>query len=60
MARKPKPTYVEDEPLFNVDVWNQEGDVVKHFRELTAEEVDGVRDQYEDQPWLTVVAEETR
>jgi hypothetical protein len=60
MVRKPKPTYVEGEPLYNVDIWNQEGDVVKHFRELTAEEVDEIRDQYEDQPWLTVVAEETR
>jgi hypothetical protein len=58
--RAPKPTYVEDEPLFNVDVWNNEGDVVKHYRDQTAEEVDQIRDQYEDEPWLTVVAEETR
>lgn len=59
-SRKPRPTYVEGEPLFNVDIWNDQGDVVKHFREVTADEVDEIRDQYEDEPWLTVVAEETR
>lgn len=60
MARKPKSTYVEDEPLFNVDIWNHEGDVVRHFREVTADEVDEIRDQYEDQPWLDVVVEDAR
>lgn len=59
MGRKPKSTYVEDEPLFNVDIWNHEGDVVKHFREITADEVDEIRDQYEDEPWLDVVVEES-
>lgn len=59
-GRNPKPTYVEDEPLFNVDIWNNQGDVVKHYREVTAEEVDDIRDQYEDEPWLDVVVEETR
>lgn len=60
MPRKPKPTYVEDEPLFNVDIWNHQGDVVKHFREVTAAEVDDIRDQYEDEPWLDVVVEDAR
>lgn len=55
-----KPTYVEDEPLFNVDIWNNQGDVVKHFREVTADEVDDIRDQYEDEPWLDVVVEDAR
>ncbi len=58
--RKPKPTYVEDEPLYNVDVWNNQGDVVRHFREVTADEVDDIRDQFEDEPWLDVVVEESR
>lgn len=58
--RNTTPTYVEDEPLFNVDIWNNHGDVVKHFREVTADEVDDIRDQYEDEPWLDVVVEETR
>lgn len=58
--RKLKPTYVEDEPLFNVDIWNNQGDVVKHFREVTADEVDDIRDQYEDEPWLDVVVHDTR
>lgn len=61
MARKPKPTYVEDEPLFNVDIWNHNmGDVVKHFREVTAAEVEDIRDQYDDEPGLDVVVEESR
>jgi len=58
--RKHKPTYVEDEPLFNVDIWNNQGDEVKHFREVTAAEVDDIRDQYEDEPWLDVVVEDAR
>lgn len=58
--RKPRPTLVEDEPLFNVDVWNTEGDVVKHFREISVEQVDEIRDRYEDEPWLTVVVEDSR
>jgi hypothetical protein len=60
MGRKPKPTYVEGEPLFNVDIWTNQGDVVKHFREVTADEVDDIRDRYEDEPWLDVVVEESR
>lgn len=58
--RKPKPTYVEDEPLFNVDIWNNDGDVVKRYWEVTAAEVDDIRDQYEDEPWLNVVVEDAR
>jgi len=58
--RQPKPTYVEDEPLFNVDIWNNQGDVVKHFREVTAAEVEDIRDQYEDEPWLDVVVEDAQ
>lgn len=60
MGRKSKSTYVEDEPLYNVDIWNNQGDVVRHFREITADEVDEIRDQYEDEPWLDVVVEEAR
>lgn len=58
MGRKPKTVYVEDEPLYTVDIWNNQGDVVKHYRDLTADEVDEIRDQYEDEPWLDVVVEE--
>ena len=60
MPRASKPTYVEDEPLFNVDIWNNQGDVIKHFRDVTAAEVDDIRDQYEDEPWLSVAVEDTR
>lgn len=55
--RKPQ---TESEPLYDVDVWNTEGDVVKHFREISADEVDQIRENYADEPWLTVVAEESR
>lgn len=59
--RNPKPTYVEDKPLlFNVYIWNNQGDVVKHYRDQTADEVDAIRDQYEDEPWLDIVVEESR
>ena len=57
MSRK-KPQ-AKQEPMFNVDVWNTEGDVVKHFRDVSADEVDNIREQYADDPWLTVVVEET-
>lgn len=50
----------DPEPLYDVDIWNTEGDVVKHFREISADEVDEIRDQYADEPCLTVVAEESR
>lgn len=60
MSPRTKTTYVEGEPLFNVDIWNNQGDVVKHYRDVTAEEVDEIRDQYEDEPWLDVVVEEMR
>lgn len=60
MGRKPKPTYVEDEPLFNVDIWNHMGDIVRHYRDVTAAEVDDIRDQYSDEPYLDVVVEDSR
>jgi len=55
-----KKQQAEPEPLFDVDVWNTEGDVVKHFREVSADEVDNIREHYADEPWLTVVADESR
>ena len=58
MGRAPRPTHVEDDPLFNVDIWNNQGDVVRHYREVTAAEVDDIRDQYEGEPWLDVVVED--
>jgi L-arabinose isomerase len=51
---------LEDKPLFNVDIWNNQGEVVKHFREITAAEVDEIMEQYEDEPWLDVVVDEAR
>jgi hypothetical protein len=45
---------------YNVDIWNDQGDSVIHLREVTAAEVDDIRDQYEDEPWINVVVEESR
>lgn len=60
VLRMPEPKKERSAQLYNVDIWNTEGDVVKHFREISADEVDEVRDRYVDEPWLTVVAEESR
>lgn len=60
MSRKPRPTYVEDEPLFNVDIWNHMGDVVRCYHDVTAAEVEDIRDQYDNEPTLDVVVEESR
>lgn len=40
---------------FDVDIWNFEGDVVKAFYDKTPAEVDAIRDQYADDPTLSVV-----
>lgn len=43
---------------FDVAIWNHEGDVVKAFWGITADEVDEIREQYADEPLLTVVVQE--
>lgn len=58
--RKPKPTHVEDEPLFNVDIWNTQGEVVRHYRDMTAAEVEDIRDDYDGEPWFDVVVEDAQ
>lgn len=47
-----------DPTRFNVDVWNDEGDVVRWFKRVTAAEVEDIRFQYRDDPTLSVVVEE--
>lgn len=47
-----------DPTRFDVDVWNHEGDVVRWFRSVTADEVEDIRKEYDDDPSLSVVAEE--
>jgi len=46
-----------DEPRerYDVDVWNHDGDVVRWFRNVTDDEVDEIRTQFEDDPLLVVV-----
>lgn len=56
MARKPKQQPVDDE-RYEVTVWDHEGDIVKKLWEATYEEAEEVREQYEDEPLLTVVVE---
>ncbi|QPF87012.1 hypothetical protein IC762_12230 [Bradyrhizobium genosp. L] len=47
-----------DTPLYRVYIWNNQGDVVAHFRGLTTEQVDEIKGRYEDETWLDVVLEE--
>lgn len=47
-----------DPTRFDVDVWSHEGDVIRWFRRVTADEVDGIRKEYEDNPTVEVVATE--
>lgn len=50
----------EPEQKFNVDVWdNFNGDVVKSYFDVTADDLDDIREQYADEP-LEVVATEAR
>jgi hypothetical protein len=46
------------EDLFDVAIWNHYGDVVKAFWDVSADEVDEIRAQYEDEPELVVVVTE--
>ena len=49
-----------DGALFDVSVWDYEGDIVKKFWSVTADGVDAIKAQYEDEPTLSVVVEECR
>jgi hypothetical protein len=44
-----------DPARFDVDVWNHEGDVIRWFRSVTADEVESIRKDYEDNPTAQVV-----
>lgn len=49
--RKPKLEW-----HYEVTVWNQtNGDVERKCWDITERELDELRDQYEDEPWLDVV-----
>lgn len=48
-----------DPSRFNVDVWNHEGDVIRWFRRVTADEVEGIRKEYADNPTASVVVTDT-
>ena len=49
--RKPKTEW-----HYEVTVWNQtNGDVERKCWDITENELDELRDQYEDEPWLDVV-----
>ena len=43
---------------FDVDVWNHEGEVVRHLRDVTWDEAEEIQDEYSDDPLLTVVVEQ--
>jgi hypothetical protein len=48
-----------DPARYDVDVWNHDGYVIRWFRSVTADEVDGIRKEYEDNPTASVVVTET-
>jgi hypothetical protein len=45
------------EELYNVTIWNYEGDVVKAYWSVTADEVDDIQEEYADDPMHSVVVE---
>jgi hypothetical protein len=47
-----------DPTRYDVDVWNHEGDVIRWFRRVTAAEVDGIREEYSDNPTASIVITE--
>lgn len=55
--RRPKKKPTNDE-RYEVTVWDHEGDIVKKLWDATHEEAEEVREQYEDDPFKTVVVEE--
>jgi len=44
--------------LFDVRIWDNEGDVVRVYWSVTANGVEALRDEYAQYPHLTVVADE--
>lgn len=44
-----------DASRYDVDVWNQEGDVVRWFRRVTGDEVESIRKEFDDNPSVSVV-----
>lgn len=57
--RRVAPVAVEDEPRFDVQVWDmRDGDLVKVHRDVSADEADRIRDEWEDEPFMSVVVEE--
>lgn len=51
--------FLEYDPRrFNVDVWNWEGDVVRWFKSVTADDVANIEKEYADNPTVQVVVEE--
>jgi hypothetical protein len=57
-CRRTKAFKNYDPTRFDVDVWNHDGDVVRWFKRVTAEEVEEIRQRFEDDPLLSVVVEE--
>ncbi len=44
----------DTEPLYDVDVWGDEGNIVKHYRQIDATRIREVEKMY-DEPWHTVI-----
>lgn len=55
-----KTSQTDDSMLYDVRIWDDQGDVVRVYWSVTAEGVEKIRNQYADDPHLTVVADEGR
>lgn len=53
-----RKSIVDDNDRFEVTVWNHEGDIVRKEWEATYDEAEAIREEYADDPLLTVVVDE--
>lgn len=56
--RRKKTSPPHDGELFEVTVWDWQGDILKKIREATFDEATAVQEEYADDPLVTVVIEE--
>lgn len=55
-ARNTRGQFAKVRTHYEVTVWNQSnGDIEKYLSDATEEEVNELRDFYEDEPWCEVV-----
>jgi hypothetical protein len=53
-CKRTKAFATHDPRRFDVDVWDHEGDVIRWFRSVSADEVESIRKEYADNPSVSV------